>query len=116
MKRSVEINLDKVRHLRFDMLAKANIQQELGRPIQQVLVDPKLGEKELLVILKHGLYREDKTLTDEKVSDILFESEISDAEIIYKLFEALAESNGEGDKFRAIQEARVDEIKDEKNQ
>jgi len=116
MRRAVEINLDKTRHLRFDMMAKANIQSALGKPMHKVFEDiANIGEYELLNILLYGLYGEDKTLTLEKVSNILFECDLLDDEINDKLFEAFAESNGKGDAYRALK-AGIQPIENEKNQ
>ena len=92
MKKGVTIQLDKARTLRYGINALAKIEDIIGRPIMGLDLE-KLGIKELLAIVYAGLYHEDKTLTVEKVGDLI--DDYSDLnEIADKLGEALTQAFG----------------------
>lgn len=92
MKKGVTIQLDKARTLRYGINALAKIEDIIGRPIMGLDLE-KLGIKELLAIVYAGLYHEDKTLTVEKVGDLIDDySNLN--EIADKLGEALTQAFG----------------------
>ena len=92
MKKSVTIQLDKARTLRYGINALAKIEDIIGRPIMGLDLE-KFGIKELLAIVYAGLYHEDKTLTVEKVGDLIDDySNLN--EIADKLGEALTQAFG----------------------
>ncbi len=87
MKKGITINLDRPRTLRYGMNALAKIEDLTGKSILALDLN-KLGIKDLLVIVYSGLYHEDKTLTIEKVGDLIDEySDIN--EIAEKIGKAL---------------------------
>lgn len=92
MKNGVTINLDRPRTLRYGMNALAKIEDITGKSILALDLN-KVGIKDLLAIVYGGLYHEDKTLTIEKVGDLIDEySNLN--EIAEKLGEALTAAFG----------------------
>ncbi|MCM1296236.1 MAG: hypothetical protein NC311_11900 [Muribaculaceae bacterium] len=92
MKNGITINLDKPRTLRYGMNALAKIEDLTGKSILALDLN-KLGIKDLLAIVYGGLYHEDKTLTIEKVGDLIDEySNLN--EVAEKLGEALTAAFG----------------------
>lgn len=86
MKSGVTINLDKPRTIRYGINALAKVEDLIGKPITALDLN-KVGIKDLLVIIFAGLYQDDKTLTIEKVGDLV--DEFSDInEIAEKVGEA----------------------------
>lgn len=95
MKNGITITLDKPRTLRYGMNALAKIEDLTGKSILALDLN-KVGIKDLLAIIYGGLYHEDKTLTIEKVGDLI--DEYSDlTTIAEKIGEALIQAFG-GDK------------------
>ena len=92
MKNGITINLDKPRTLRYGMNALAKIEDLTGKSILSLDLN-KLGIKDLLAIVYGGLYHEDKTLTIQKVGDLIDEySNLN--EVAEKLGEALTAAFG----------------------
>lgn len=92
MKNGIIINLDKPRTLRYGMNALAKIEDLTGKSILSLDLN-KLGIKDLLAIVYGGLYHEDKTLTIQKVGDLIDEySNLN--EVAEKLGEALTAAFG----------------------
>ena len=96
MKKSVMIQLDKIRNLRYGMNALVTIEELTGKSITKIdLTD--ISMKDLRTILFAGLYHEDKDLTPEKVGDLLDEyGNLS--EIAEKLGEAFSLAFGDDGK------------------
>lgn len=95
MKSGITIILDKPRTLRYGMNALAKIEDITGKSIIALDLN-KVGIKDLLAIIYGGLYHEDKTLTIEKVGDLI--DEYSDLNTVAeKIGEALTQAFG-GDK------------------
>ena len=94
MKKGVTINLDRPRTLRYGMNALATIEDITGKSILSLDLN-NVGVKDLLAIVYGGLYHEDKTLTIEKVGELI--DDYSDlTEIAEKIGEALTEAFGKG--------------------
>lgn len=92
MKNGITINLDKPRTLRYGMNALAKIEDLTGKSILALDLN-KVGIKDLLAIIYAGLYHEDKTLTIDKVGDLIDEySNLT--EIAEKIGEALTAAFG----------------------
>lgn len=72
MKAGITIQLDKPRTLRYGINALAKVEDLIGKPITSLDLN-NVGIKDLLVIIYAGLYHEDKTLTVEKVGDLIDE-------------------------------------------
>lgn len=93
MKKSVAIELDKARNLRYGMNALCTIEEIIGKPISALNLN-SLSMKELRAILYAGLVYEDKTLTEESVGALIDDySNIKDISI--KLGEAFTLAFGE---------------------
>lgn len=71
MKKSVAIELDKVRNLRYGINALCQMEDMLGKPITSL--QESTGIKEFRIMLYCGLVWEDKELTLEKVGDLMDE-------------------------------------------
>ncbi len=93
MKQGIIINLDKPRTLRYGMNALAKIEAITGKSVLSLEMD-KLGVRDLLAIAYGGLYHEDKTLTIEKVGNLIDEHS-NIVEIAEKLGKALSMAFGE---------------------
>lgn len=92
MKQGITITLDKPRTLRYGLNALAKIEDITGKSILSLDLN-KVGIKDLLAIIYGGLYHEDKTLTIEKVGNLVDEySNLT--EIAEKLGEALTVAFG----------------------
>ena len=92
MKPSVEIVLDKKRHLRYSLKALSVMESEFQKPIHQINFDA-LTIQDLVTVIYAGLIHEDDSLTKEHALTILDEyGELSD--ITEKLREALEVSFG----------------------
>ena len=72
MKQGVTIQLDKPRTLRYGMNALAKIEDITKKPITKLDLN-NVGIRDLLVIIFAGLCHEDKTLTVDKVGDLIEE-------------------------------------------
>ena len=93
MKKSVTIELDKARNLRYGINALCTIEELIGKPITTLDLN-KLTMVELRAILFAGLVHEDKSLTQEKVGSLIDDyTNISD--ISAKLGEAFTLAFGE---------------------
>lgn len=92
MKKGITINLDKPRTLRYGMNALVKIEDITGKSILALDLN-KVCIKDLLAIIYAGLYHEDKTLTPEKVGDLIDEySNLT--EVAEKIGEALTSAFG----------------------
>ena len=94
MKKSVTIELDKARNLRYGINALVRIEGLIGKPIT-VLDLNSLSMSDLRNILFAGLVHEDKDLTAEKVGDLIDEY-MSIEEVAEKLGEAFTLAFGDG--------------------
>lgn len=72
MKNGVTINLDKPRTLRYGINALVKVEDLTGKSITALDLS-HVGIKDLLIIVYAGLCHEDKTLTLEKVGDLIDE-------------------------------------------
>ena len=105
MKQGITINLDKPRTLRYGMNALAKIEAITGKSVLSLEMD-KLGVRDLLAIAYGGLYHEDKSLTIEKVGNLIDEHS-NIVEIAEKLGKALSRAFGED---KTEQESETGEI------
>lgn len=88
----VVIELDKHRNLRYGYKALIEIEEMLGSNLSSIDMN-KLTLKDMAIILYCGLKHEDKTLTAEKLIDIIDEhGEIE--EVANKIAEAFENSFG----------------------
>jgi len=72
MRHSVPFGLfDRERRLRFDVNALCDIEDALGESVGTAFTDGKAGIKTLRTLLWAGLKWEDRTLTPQKVGDLL---------------------------------------------
>lgn len=71
-KKSVTIELDKARNLRYGMNALVKVEELTGKPITKLDLE-NLSMKDLRTIMFAGLYHEDKSLTPEKVGELIDE-------------------------------------------
>ncbi len=72
MKQGITFELDKPRTLRYGINALAKIEDITGKNLMKLDLT-NIGVKDLLAIVYAGLYHEDKTLTIEKVGDLIDE-------------------------------------------
>lgn len=72
MNRAVMIDADKARNLRYGVNAFSNIREMLGIPMSKLDTD-SMDFSEIRTIVYCGLKWEDKTLSLEKVGDIIDE-------------------------------------------
>lgn len=68
MKKSILIELDKPRHLRFDYNALCDVEDMLGKPLSEIGTP---GLRETRTMLYCGLKHEDRSLTPTRLGDIL---------------------------------------------
>lgn len=93
MKKFVGIELDKQRNLRFGMVALMKIEDKLGRPFASIDFENDLHYKDLAVIIWAGLEHEDKTLTPERVAELI--DDYSDIQtVMLKIGDAMTEAFG----------------------
>ena len=85
MKKTVTIELDKARNLRYGMNALVKVEELIGKPITKLDLE-NISMKDLRSILYAGLYHEDKELTSESVGNLIDE---------YSDITAIAEKLGE---------------------
>ena len=94
-KKFVPIQLDKVRNLRLGMTALIQLEKKLGRPMASIDYD-KIKYEEIAAILWAALLHEDKSLTIDKVAELIDEySDIPTA--IQAMGEAMTESFGKNE-------------------
>jgi hypothetical protein len=96
MKKSVVIQLDKIRNLRYGMNALVTIEELTGKSITKIDLSD-ISMKDLRTILFAGLYHEDKELTPEKVGNLIDEHG-NLSEIAEKLGEAFSLAFGDDGK------------------
>lgn len=95
-KKTVTIELDKARNLRYGMNALVKVEELTGKSITKLDLE-NLSMKDLRTIMFAGLYHEDKDLTPEKVGELI--DEYSDiGTIATKLAEAFTIAFGGGEK------------------
>ena len=100
MKKSVTIELDKARNLRYGINALVRIEELLGKPITSLDLN-RLSVADLRNIVYAGLSHEDKELTSEKVGDLI--DEYSDISVIAdKVGEAFTLAFGEKKEKNAV--------------
>jgi hypothetical protein len=72
MLNTVDFNLfDRPRHLKYDINAIADIERETKTGITALLQQERLGFDSIRILLWGGLKHEDRTLTVEKVGDLI---------------------------------------------
>jgi hypothetical protein len=74
----VDINLDKPRHLRYDLNALAEIEDKLGISIDQLAGGFCFGMKAIRTVLWAGLIHEDEELTEKEVGAMIDMENIED--------------------------------------
>lgn len=92
MAKSVTIELDKPRRLRFDLNALADLEGVLGLGIGQIFKEEMIGVRVIRALLWAGLKWEDRGLTLERVGTLLnsyLESEGTLQGLLDKIMEAL---------------------------
>lgn len=92
MKKGITITLDKPRTLRYGMNALAKIEDITGKTLMSLDLG-NVGIKDLLAIVYAGLCHEDKSLTIDKVGDLIDEYTDLSA-IAEKIGDALTEAFG----------------------
>ena len=98
MKQGVTIELDRVRTLRYGMNALVKIEELTGKAISKLDLE-NISVKDLRTMVYAGLFHEDKSLTPEKVADLIDEySNLST--VAEKLGEAMTLSFGGGNAMR----------------
>lgn len=90
---TVEVELDKVRHLRCDLNAMVAYERASGRSMAAVGTEPSMGD--ILTLLWACLLHEDKELTIEAVGTMVHAGNL--AEVSDKLAQVLQASVPEGD-------------------
>jgi hypothetical protein len=70
MKKSVTIELDKIRNLRYGLNALVKVEELTGKTITKLDLE-NISMKDLRTILFAVLYHEDKNLTPEKVGELI---------------------------------------------
>lgn len=94
-KKTITIELDKARNLRYGMNALVKVEELTGKPITKLDLD-NLSMKDLRTILFAGLFYEDKNLTPETVGELI--DEYSDiGSVATKLGEAFTVAFGSED-------------------
>ena len=68
MTKTITLEMDKARNLKYGMNALIELEKDLGRPLSQMGGDFKI--EDFRVMLYHGLRWEDKDLTLEDVGDL----------------------------------------------
>lgn len=96
IKKSVTIELDKARDLRYGINSLVKIEDLTGKPISKLDLD-NISMKDLRSIVYAGLYHEDNNLTPETVGDLIDEHGTLD-QIAIKLGEAFALAFGDNEK------------------
>jgi hypothetical protein len=101
MLNAVEFNLfDRPRHLKFDINAIADIERETKTGILNLLQHERMGFDSLRILIWGGLKHEDRSLTIEKVGELIQnyivanQSNLFEAILLFseKIIEALRES------------------------
>ncbi len=96
MKKTVTLELDKARNLRYGMNALVKVEEMTGKAITKLDLE-NLSMKDLRTIVYAGLCHEDDTLTADKVGALI--DEYSDITIVAnKLGEAFTLAFGGGSK------------------
>lgn len=103
MKKSVTIELDKARNLRYGINALVTVEELTGKPLTKLDLE-SVSIKDLRAILYAGLCHEDKTLTPEKVGQLI-DDYTNITEIAGKLGEAFTLAFGGNSKNGASQQA-----------
>ena len=70
MRKSVTIELDKIRNLRYGLNALVKVEELTGKSITKLDLE-NISMKDLRTILFAGLYHEDNDLTPEKVGELI---------------------------------------------
>lgn len=79
MKKSVTVELDKARNLRYGMNALVKVEELTGKPITKLDLE-NISIRDLRTIVYAGLFHEDKDLTPDKVGNLI--DEYSDINIV----------------------------------
>lgn len=96
MTKTITLQMDKARNLKYGMNALINLENDLGKPLAQMGGEFKI--EDFRIMLYHGLRWEDKELTLEQVGD-LADIIMSEKGIKYlgdKLGEAIKSAMGNG--------------------
>lgn len=98
MKQGVTIELDRPRTLRYGMNALVKIEELTGKTISKLDLE-NISIKDLRTIVYAGLFHEDKSITPERVADLIDEySELQT--VANKLGEAMTMAFGKGNEQR----------------
>jgi len=80
---TVTVNLDKERHLRYDLNALVDIEEATGKPLSEIFTDTaNMSMKNFRILLWAGLKSEDPALTREQLGamiDVSIFAELKDA-------------------------------------
>ena len=97
----VPVELDKTRHLHFDLAAMRDLELALnGRPLGAILNDlSSMGINVLVLATYHGLKHEDKALNPKLVERIL-QTMLKDKRNLQELYTALPKALEETGMFR----------------
>jgi hypothetical protein len=105
----ITVELDRTRHLKFTPNALADAEERMGVGYYSMIAPPLAGIRTIRCLLWAGLKWEDRSLTPEKIGNILDEVRERDPDVLFKMDQAIADELKEGGWFRvAIQE---DDIK-----
>lgn len=100
-KKYVPIELDKTRNLRYGMVALMKIEEKINKPISKINFE-EVTTKDMAVIIWAGLVHEDKTLTPDKVAELIDEySDLNSAAQI--MGKALQEAFGSPNAVGAVE-------------
>jgi len=104
MKKSVTIELDKARNLRYGMNALVKVEEMTGKSITSLDLE-SLSMKDLRTIVYAGIYHEDKELTPEIVGELI-DDYSTIGEVAEKLGEAFTIAFGESNEKNAQTQLR----------
>lgn len=94
---SVQIELDRVRNFKYGMRAISMIEKRFKKNMAKIDLD-NLTMEEIAVVMWAGLYHEDKSLTPDKVMDLIDENN-KFQEATSAMGEAIEEAFGTGEEI-----------------
>lgn len=89
----VEVELDKVRHLKYTLGSFANLEEKYGSVDEAFNALGKGGFKDIIYFLYEGLRHEDKSLTAETTGEII---DFRDMELVMNLVNKALGQDGPG--------------------
>lgn len=105
----VQIRLDKVRQLKFDIRACRELEQQLGKPLGVILQDiTNFSVNAMVIALWAGLKHEDKVLTPG-LTEKLFISYVNDKRSMRVLIKRLSEAMDETGLFQKDEDVVEDD-------